>query len=69
MAVADDFVEEWNGRKLYAKYYAGLTGGSSLRRTKHHWGIRLGQPSFTMVSWCKDIVSGYQDNNLLILGQ
>lgn len=40
--VADEFVEDWNGRKLSAKYYAGLTGGSSLRRTKHQWGIRPG---------------------------
>lgn len=41
-ALFDDFVEEWNGRKLYAKYYAGLTGGTSMRRTNHQWGIRQG---------------------------
>ena len=40
---ADEFVEEWNGRRLFAKYYAGMTGGASIRRTKHQWGIRQGQ--------------------------
>ena len=42
-AAADEFVAEWNGRKLLAKYYAGMTGGASMRRTKHQWGIRQGQ--------------------------
>ncbi len=39
----DEFVEEWNGRRLFAKYYTGMTGGASVRRTKHQWGIRQGQ--------------------------
>jgi len=39
----DEFVKEWNGRRLFAKYYAGMTGGGSIRRTKHQWGIRQGQ--------------------------
>lgn len=43
MSIAGEFVEDWNGRKLSAKYYAGLTGSSNLRRTKHQWGIRPGQ--------------------------
>lgn len=41
-ALFDEFVEEWNGRRLFAKYYAGMTGGASIRRTKHQWGIRQG---------------------------
>ncbi|KAL3162158.1 hypothetical protein ABBQ32_009866 [Trebouxia sp. C0010 RCD-2024] len=41
-ALFGEFVEDWNGRKLSAKYYAGLTGSSNLRRTKHQWGIRPG---------------------------
>ena len=45
LPIADDFVEDWNGRKLSAKYYAGLTGGSAMRRSKHQWGIRQGWDS------------------------
>ncbi|DBB00478.1 hypothetical protein WJX82_000952 [Trebouxia sp. C0006] len=41
-ALFDEFVEEWNGRRLFAKYYTGMTGGASVRRTKHQWGIRQG---------------------------
>ncbi len=47
---ADEFVEEWNGRRLFAKYYAGMTGGASIRRTKHQWGIRQGQPRLQFIS-------------------
>ena len=42
MCAADEFVAEWNGRKLAARYYAGQTASSSLRRTQHQWGIRTG---------------------------
>ncbi|DBB00835.1 TPA: hypothetical protein ACH3X1_000762 [Trebouxia sp. C0004] len=41
-ALFDEFVEEWNGRRLFAKYYAGMTTGAGVRRTKHQWGIRQG---------------------------
>ena len=43
---ADEFVAEWNGRRLSAKYYAGMSGGTSIRRTKHQWGIRQGRGLF-----------------------
>ncbi|EIE20044.1 hypothetical protein COCSUDRAFT_48583 [Coccomyxa subellipsoidea C-169] len=33
------FVADWNARKLPARYYRGITD-TSLRRTKHAWGIR-----------------------------
>lgn len=32
-----EFVELWNARKLPARLYAGIDGGS-LRRTQHAWG-------------------------------
>jgi hypothetical protein len=32
-----DFVGLWNARKLPARLYAGVDGGS-LRRTQHAWG-------------------------------
>ena len=37
-----EFVAAWNGRRLPAKYYAGVAG-TALRRSNHQWGFK-GQP-------------------------
>lgn len=33
------FVSRWNGKKLPAKYYAGVAAPANMRRTGHDWGI------------------------------
>jgi len=43
----------WNVRKLPARLYAGVDGGS-LRRTQHSWG-RLGEPFFDVEAFAVSV--------------
>ena len=63
---ADEFVEEWNGRKLYAKYYAGLTGGTSMRRTNHQWGIRQGETHAMQMPDCSCFRQGNARSKVML---
>ena len=44
----EDFVLDWNSRKLKRKYYRGGISAADARRTHHSWGIQGKPPALLL---------------------